>query len=398
MLYLIVRPVARFVLRFYYRNIDLSGLEHIPADAAVILASNHPTAFIEPCLLACFQPRTLWFLARGDLFKTRLARWGLAAVNILPVFRLQDGGFKKLRNNYGTFDACYRALSDRRALMILAEGRCIHGKHLLPLRKGTARLALGALSRDVTLPEVYIVPVGVNFTHAERVRGTVMIRCGEPIRASAYLEEYRSSEATAIKQLTSHLRARLSPLVVQVPPDRVTAAEAHLATDRDRHAAHRRYGINHDGNQLDRELAMAAAPDERALPYRARLRQNGLEHRPTRQKLNWRLLAGLALLLQLPYLPLWLLAEYLAVAKPKTIEFYSPVRFATLAGGTLLLFPLGLLLLPWPGKIWLLLTLLTVRWSIRQWEDLAEWRRYRRWQQLVPEERRTLENMEDAVS
>jgi 1-acyl-sn-glycerol-3-phosphate acyltransferase len=44
MVYHLVRPVARYVLRYYYRNIDLTGLENIPADAPVILAVNHPTA------------------------------------------------------------------------------------------------------------------------------------------------------------------------------------------------------------------------------------------------------------------------------------------------------------------------------------------------------------------
>ena len=260
MIYYLVRPIARFILRYYYRNIDLSGLEHIPKDAAVILAANHPTGFIEPCILACFQPRQLWFLARGDLFKTTLAKLGLAAVNILPVFRIEDGGYEKLKNNYDTFNACYRALSQRKAIMIMAEGRCIHEKALRPLRKGTARLALGAMAADSTLPEVYIVPVGVNFTHAERARDAVMVRCGEPIKASAFMEEYRRSEAAAIKSLTSHLRARLNPLVVQFPSRELASiGEARLELDRIRHQTATRYGVTHEGDQLDRELALASS-------------------------------------------------------------------------------------------------------------------------------------------
>jgi len=195
MLYYLVRPVARYVLRYYYRNIDLTGLENIPQNAAVILAANHPTAFIEPCILACFQPRTLWFLARGNLFKNRLYNAFLAAVHILPVFRLEDGGYSRLKDNFSTFDACFRALSKGKAIMNLAEGRCIHEKALRPIRKGTARLALGAMQRDSTLKEVYIVPVGCNFTHPDRVRDQVMIRFGEPILTSAFMDEFRRSEA-----------------------------------------------------------------------------------------------------------------------------------------------------------------------------------------------------------
>lgn len=407
MIYHLVRPLARFILRYYYRNIDLTGLENIPKDAAVILAANHPTAFIEPCILACFQPRQLWFLARGDLFKTGLARLGLAAVNILPVFRLEDGGYEKLRNNYDTFDTCYQALSQRKAIMILAEGRCIHEKALSPLRKGTARLALGAMANDSTLPEVYIVPVGVNFTHAERVRDAVMVRCGEPILTSGFMDDYRNNEAAAIKSLTSHLRARLSPLIVQFPNrDLASTGEARLELDRLRHQTANRYGVTHQGDQLDRELYLAATTteDDVATEKHLRFLQNGLgksagslgaanagakKGKQQGALLVW-LKATLALILQLPHLLLWTIAEYLGSSQPNTVEFYSPVRFAAITGGTLVLFPLGFIFLSWPLKVWLLLCLVSVRWSIRQWENLSRWRTARRWAQLVPAERKIL--------
>ena len=408
MIYHLVRPLARYILRYYYRNIDITGLENIPRNAPVILAANHPTAFIEPCIMACFQPRQLWFLARGDLFKTTLARLGLAAVNILPVFRLEDGGYGKLRSNYDTFEACYQALSQRKAIMILAEGRCIHEKALRPLRKGTARLALGALAQDTTLPEVYVVPVGVNFTHAERVRDAVMVRCGEPILASQYMEEYRNNEAAAIKSLTSHLRTRLNPLIVQFPSRALASeGEARLELDRLRHQTSDRYGITHHGDQLDRELTLAqtTTANSNAASKFNRWNHNGLGAYAGARKgnkkqgalLTW-LTATFALFLQLPHLLLWTVAEYLGAGLPKTVEFYSPVRFAAIAGGTAIMFPLGLLLLPWFGKVWLIMCLLSVRWSIHRWEDLRRWWMHRRWQQLVPAERKILEEILDGES
>lgn len=402
MIYYLIRPVARYVLRYYYRNIDLTGLEHIPQGAAVVLAANHPTAFIEPCILACFQPRTLWFLARGNLFKNRFFNALLAAVHILPVFRLEDGGYGKLKDNFDTFEACFAALSRGQAIMMLAEGRCIHEKALRPIRKGTARLALGAMQRDSTLKEVYIVPVGCNFTHGERARGQVMIRCGEPILASAFMAAFRDNEATAIKSLTLHLRSRLSPLVVQFPDqERAAIGEARLELDRAVHGVEQLEGISHRGDQLDRELTLAAttpaaAPKLTAFFNRldrqrisvgavAGAKQVGeKQSSPTR----W-LGAGLACCLLLPQLPLWLISEYF-YDKPKHIEFASPVRFAVLAGGTFLIYPILLLLLPWVAKIYLLLSILTVRFSIAQLEQWRWWRARRRVWQLVPAERSSI--------
>ena len=394
MLYYLVRPVARYVLRYYYRHIDLAGLEHIPRGAAVILASNHPTAFIEPCILACFQPRSLHFLARGDLYKNRLATWVLRALHILPVYRMRDGGYGKLTENYATFDACYDVLSRRRALMILAEGRCIHEKRLRPLMKGTARIALGALDRDTTLPEVYIVPVGVNFVAAERVRSTVMIRCGKPLLASKYLSKYRGNEATGLRDLTEDLHAALSGHILQLPLATDDALyEAHLQLVRNDLPSVSR-SVTHGGVQLATELAVVASgrPDERALTYTQRLQQLGITDRDlitndATGPMPW--LALPAAILLLPQLPLWLLAEVIALWGPRTVEFYSPVRFAAVAVGTVI-YLLALLFLPWTEKLYLALSLLLTNWSLRQVETWWQWRGRRRAQQLDPELRAEL--------
>ena len=394
MLYFLVRPVARYVLRYYYRHIDLAGLEHIPRDAAVILAANHPTAFIEPCLLACFQSRPLHFLARGDLYKNRLTTWVLRALHILPVYRIQDGGYGKLTENYATFADCHAVLSGRRALMILAEGRCIHEKRLRPLKKGTARIALGALDRDSTLPEIYIVPVGVNFAAADRVRSTVMIRCGKPLLASSYLTAYRKNEAGGIRQLTEDLREALAPHVLQFPnlgTDLLYEARLQLVRDEVPPARHT---VTYSGVQLATELAVVASgtPDERVLRYTENLRQLGLRDRdladaPGEERLPWTVFPALFLLL--PQLPLWAVAEVIALRGPKTIEFYSPVRFAVVAVGTLLYLPL-LLLLPWAGKLYLALSLLLTSWSLRQVEAWWAWRGRQRAAKIDPDRRARL--------
>ncbi|MGB3800952.1 MAG: 1-acyl-sn-glycerol-3-phosphate acyltransferase [Lewinella sp.] len=401
MLYYLVRPVARYVLSYYYRNIDITGLANIPPDSAVILAANHPTAFIEPCLLACFQRRTLHFLARGDLYKSRLATLTLRALNILPVYRIQDGGYGKLTRNYDTFDQCYAALSKCKAIMILAEGRCIHEKQLRPLRKGTARIALGALDRDTTLGDVYIVPVGVNFTAAERCRSTVMIRCGEPLRTSDYLDQYRRNEADGIRTLTEALREALSAHVIQLPKEnqdptaemRLTIARNNLEPVPE--------GITHSGKQLEvevREAAKLPIDPSLILRYAAQLQRLGVRdedvtERPAKAS-PFRSVVAIVLLL--PLLPLWLLAEGIALRGPKTIEFYSPVRFAAIAVGTLLYLPV-LFLVSWPWKVYVVASLLTANWSLRQMDHFLRWYRRRRLHKIGPDERRALSAMREGA-
>jgi hypothetical protein len=291
--------------------------------------------------------------------------------------------------------------------MILAEGRTIHEKALRPIRKGTARIALGALDRDPTMKEVYIVPIGANFTKADRVRGQVMVRCGTPILASEYLEDYRRGEATAIRNLTSHLRSRLSPLVVQFPDQaRSSIGEGRLELHRNDIQADQTYDITHYGRQLDQELEIAARTPEDApelTRYFNALHQQGLTEGAVagaangqKSKVPW-IKVLLATLFQLPQLPLWLLAEFIGASQPKHIEFYSPVRFAALTVGTLLLYPLLLILLPWPGKFWLLVAIFTVGWSLRQLEKGQRWYADKKVERMVPAERGRLVKMRGEV-
>ena len=86
MLYAAVRPLATIGLKYYFRRIDLANADRIPENAAVIIAANHPTTFIEPCILACFLETPLHFMARGDFFKNSIAAKLLEVYTSSPFF------------------------------------------------------------------------------------------------------------------------------------------------------------------------------------------------------------------------------------------------------------------------------------------------------------------------
>lgn len=226
MLYSLVRPLAALGIRANYQHICISNRDRIPVDKPVILAANHPTAFMEPCILACFLGRPLYFLVRGDFFKQPLYNFLLRQLHMLPIFRMRDGGYRNLKNNYSTFEACFDALQANRTIMILAEGRTIHEKRLRPIQKGTARIALGAFKRFPDLEDVYVVPVGVNYTYAERSRTRVMIDFGEPLSARSYLKDGKIG-TKSINQLTDDLTAALQDriVIIEDPADEALAED-----------------------------------------------------------------------------------------------------------------------------------------------------------------------------
>ena len=212
-LYHLLRPLARLSIGIYYRKIHVSGLENIPQDKPVVFAANHPTAFTEPCILACWQPRDLHFLVRGDFFVHPAANWALRQLNQVPVYRKKDAGFEGIKNNFETFEVMYKLLTEGEAIMILAEGNTKWEKRLRPLQKGSARMLLGVLDTYPDL-DVYLVPVGVNYTDAPKFRSEVMFEIGQPMRAQDYAATYLDKPPKAIREVTRHLDAALRDLIV----------------------------------------------------------------------------------------------------------------------------------------------------------------------------------------
>ncbi|HNA95205.1 MAG TPA: 1-acyl-sn-glycerol-3-phosphate acyltransferase, partial [Saprospiraceae bacterium] len=143
MLYAVVRPVAKTGFKVFFRHIHIQGLENIPREGPLLLAANHPTAFIEPCVAACFQHRTLHFIVRGDIFKNPFYIKILKALHLIPIFRFKDG-YTNLKQNQETFRYVNQVLQERKTILILVEGRTIQEKKLRPVQKGPARMAFGA--------------------------------------------------------------------------------------------------------------------------------------------------------------------------------------------------------------------------------------------------------------
>lgn len=217
MLYFILRPFARLGFRLYFRKIYLHMKAPIPADGPVMLAVNHPSSFMEACVLACFLPRSLYFLVRGDVFVNPLVNFLLNSTHQIPIYRFRDG-FSSLRNNHATFAQVYRWLGEGKAVTVFAEGTTRLEKKLRPIQKGLARMVFGAMEVE-HIEDIPIVPIGVNFVEAGRWRSEVMIEVGEAISARSFLEENDTENKRGVRKLTQAVEESMQPLVLHVNKD-----------------------------------------------------------------------------------------------------------------------------------------------------------------------------------
>lgn len=421
MLYTTVRPIVKAGFYAYFRKIYLLNADRIPRDKPVILASNHPTGFMEPCIAACFLNRPLYFLVRGDFFAKPFYAYLLRALHMLPVYRLKDGGYRKLKNNFATFEACHDALHEHRTIMIYVEGSTEYVKRLRPLQKGAARIAFGALERYPEMEDVYIVPMGVTYEAAHRRRSNVILDCGEPVRARDFLEQFRENANEAISSLTERVGEELRACMVHIEDSEdEELVEWLLKMDRNAHPARIWPVVSQNEEPLLRAQAIAygveeLSKEERAglkrdlAVYFAELEERGLFDRdlgphPRFHAGHYFLLLLGALPAALGYLihqPPLALAKSIADSQVKSVEFYGPVKFSVGVGLSLFYF---LLLLPAAGISWggagLLIVLglfLLGYFAVWYGDRLQLWRSRRRAASLNPEERRELNDRREKI-
>src|SRR5262250_691021 len=106
----VIVALLRFALRIYFKKIEVTGVDHVPADSPVIFVLNHPNALVDPVFLLCLAPRDVSFLAKAPLFRMPVIGYLVKQLDSLPVYRKQDEG-EDVSRNQETFVAARKLLA-----------------------------------------------------------------------------------------------------------------------------------------------------------------------------------------------------------------------------------------------------------------------------------------------
>jgi 1-acyl-sn-glycerol-3-phosphate acyltransferase len=214
-LYTALLSLVRIVLRVYFKRIEISGAENIPAAGPVILAANHPQSITDALVLGASSRRMVHYLAHSGLFRNRLVAWLLGQLGVIPVMRSQEGAPPVGRNS-AMFEACHALLARGGTIGIFPEGVSLEERRVQSLKTGTARIGLESESSHAWDLGVRIVPVGLNFESRRRFRSRVLVRFGAPIEVSTYRGDYEADPVETIHQMTTALQEAIRLQVVNI--------------------------------------------------------------------------------------------------------------------------------------------------------------------------------------
>ncbi|RYU96038.1 1-acyl-sn-glycerol-3-phosphate acyltransferase [Emticicia agri] len=207
MLYDTIRVFSPFLLKFFIKRIEFTGLENIPKSGAVLLASNHSNSFFDAVVLCGHYERRIWSLARGDVFKKPLAKKILSSLYMMPMYRLSEGK-EYLGDNDETFRKCIELFRQGEIVLIFSEGLCIHQTKLLPLKKGTGRLAQKAWDEQI---DVTVVPVTITYNNFNKFGKIVKVNIGEALQQEELPKE--AGEGLFLKEFNRILSEKLTRLL-----------------------------------------------------------------------------------------------------------------------------------------------------------------------------------------
>jgi len=169
---------GRVILRVFF-GFDVTGLENIPAEGGVLLASNH-RSHADPVLVGLVIKRPLHFMAKKELFRNRLFGWFIRSLHAFPMSRSVA--------DRSSLQRAVALLKSGRALLMFPEGTRSLTDDFLPPKPG-----IGLISVKSGVP---IVPTYVHDSWKILEPGSAVVKVhklhmsfGRPIEPPQLVDE-----------------------------------------------------------------------------------------------------------------------------------------------------------------------------------------------------------------
>ncbi len=155
-----------------WNRLCVRGVEHIPDQGGVLLASNHASFLDPPAVGAGYRGRPIHFMARDTLWNSKFGTWWMSKVGCIPVSR-GTGDLRALKTTI-------KMLKEGKAVSMFPEGT--------RTEDGELQEAKGGIGFIIEKSGCIVVPSYIDGTYKAYPKGTgfikpskVTITYGKPI-------------------------------------------------------------------------------------------------------------------------------------------------------------------------------------------------------------------------
>lgn len=177
----------RLVLGVFFRRIEVTGAESVPADRGALAISWHPNGIIDGGVLLSYFPRPLVVGARHGLFQWPGLGWILRQLGAVPIYRrrdMQEGRSNADRQsaNRQAIDALAQAIADGGCSALFPEGTSHDAPHLAEVKTGAAYLYYRAVELTPEgKPPPVVIPVGLHYSDKRLFGSQLLVAVHPPL-------------------------------------------------------------------------------------------------------------------------------------------------------------------------------------------------------------------------
>ncbi|HIC85969.1 MAG TPA: 1-acyl-sn-glycerol-3-phosphate acyltransferase [Desulfobacterales bacterium] len=160
-----ITKLAGLIMLRPFFSLRVEGVENLPINQSFVLLPKHQRWEDIP-LLGVATPRSLFYVAKHELFRFRPIAWFLSSLGGIPLNRERPIESRR------SFAKVLELLKEGEGVVIFPEGTYYKGR-VGPCKKGLIKLIIGRV-------KVPLIPVGIRY-EKKRLRTLVVVRYGIPI-------------------------------------------------------------------------------------------------------------------------------------------------------------------------------------------------------------------------
>jgi 1-acyl-sn-glycerol-3-phosphate acyltransferase len=213
--YKLLHFYSKILIWHWFSEVEVNGKENIPEEAPCILLPCHQNGLMDCVTLLAVFKKPITFFAKSAIFVNTRATKFLTFLRIMPAYRQREG-IQNVGKNEDNFLKAVDLLLHGFPLCIMPEGGQHEKHHLYPFVKGPFRIAFYTQENIEQDKPVYLIPIGIDYSHYDRMGYPLVLNIAKPIAVDKYMDTYKENPAKALNIIKEDAYKRLSKMMVNI--------------------------------------------------------------------------------------------------------------------------------------------------------------------------------------